>query len=162
MDSAPGAPAPSPGAQASTVNRGIVVLGERDAYLLRLFLQLQSRGLGTYRIGRLLWPSIPPRTAQKRVQRLLGRARRLGLPVDSPGEALALLARPTDSNGGGPGGPPGRRRVETPGPPFVETTRRRVSTGEEDAVEGTPRLGRTQRLAVAALRALRGGRGWPL
>ncbi len=154
----------APGAGEVGVNSPVYRLGVGEAYRLRLVLQLRARGYGTYRIGRLLWPSLKPRTAQKRVQRLLDWARRLGLPVDRPGEALAMLSpQPSDASGS-PRGPPGRRRVETPTPPFVETRRRRVETGEDGSVGAAPpgaqapvRLGPTQRLAIAALQSL-GGR----
>ncbi|MEB2837249.1 MAG: hypothetical protein GSR80_000836 [Desulfurococcales archaeon] len=143
------------GEEAPVGPRAGLGLSEREAYLMGLILELRGRGLGTYRIGRILWPSLNPRTAQKRVQRILGRARRLGLPVEDPRLALSLL-RAAGLIG---------RPVETPASKNVETTRRRAPGGEDGSVwipgwqrsRGTPRLGPTQRLAVAALASL-GGR----
>ncbi len=53
-------------------------LAPEERYLLREIAGFVLReGLGDYSIGRRLWPSLNPRTAQKRVQRLLARWERL-------------------------------------------------------------------------------------
>lgn len=132
---------------------------ERELYLLRIILEYRARGYGAMRIGRILWPSLKPRTAQKRVQRILAKAESAGIPVEDPEEALMALSHRLGA-------------VETPVSISDETSRRRVSRNEDKSAEGvlalepwesplwgpTPsNLGRTQRLVLAALYSL-GGR----
>ncbi|BAN89924.1 hypothetical protein ACAM_0455 [Aeropyrum camini SY1 = JCM 12091] len=127
-------------------------MSSEERFLLGEIARYALRGLGSYRIGRMLWPSLDPRTAQKRVQRLLDRWERLA----------SLCSR--------------RRRVVSVSVSQFETSRRRVSTGEDDTVLGlrpappggllflpepvlegrVVKLGRTQLLVLAALNSLSG------
>lgn len=71
-------------------------VSERERQLLIEILKLRKRGWGTYRIGGMLFPADRRRTAQKRVQRILDRARQMGVPVNNPDQALALLRKDTE------------------------------------------------------------------
>ena len=131
----------------------VLCLGERERALAELVLTYRSRGLGTYKLGRLLWPNLQPRTAQKRVQRLLARLERLGLPVGDPERALRVLhASSFDCL------KPDEAGDETGVSIYQSESHRDSGEAEDGSVDGGGlRLGRTQRLVIAALRGL-GGR----
>lgn len=109
------------------------MLAAREQLLLSIILYYRERGWGYYRIGRVLWPWLNPRTAQMRVIRILRRY------CGSNGESMDTCKN------------------------FVASTRRLFEEGEDGSegplltYEGPVRLGRTQRLVIAALRSL-GGR----
>lgn len=103
-------------------------LATRECLLVALIKQYRDRGWGTYRIGRLLWPYLNPRTAQKRVQRLLQKWGPSCLNIP------AGVSIDVSINNRG--------------------TRRRGWDPEDVKIT---RLGRTQKLVVAALKTL-GGR----
>ena len=105
------------------------MLSERERVLLGIILEYRKRGFGYWRIGRILFPNLSPRAAQMRVIRLIKRYEK-------------YLKRSTgfrDNNDG--------------------TGTRRLSEGcvDDSGVVGVPRLGRTQRVVLAALKVL-GGR----
>ena len=111
-------------------------LSERERFLYAIVLELRNRGWGSYRIGRFLWPYLNPRTAQKRVQRLLKKieALRSSLLHDvSQHMSQYIVEKPEDR--------PRKVKMEASRGPFT-------SVG---------RLGRTEKLVLAALENL-GGR----
>ena len=127
-------------------------LSQEERFLLGEIARLALEGFGSWRIGRVLWPSLDPRTSQKRVQRLLDRWER----------AVQHHLR--------------RRRVVSTRMSQIETSRRRDGEDEdvsmemrqappgsllflpEPVAEGrVVKLGRTQLLVLAALNSL-GGR----
>ena len=103
-------------------------LSEAERFLLGEISRLALEGLGSYRIGRRLWPNLNPRTAQKRVQRLLAKWGPL-CPKNGAGVSLDVSINP-------------------------EETQRRGRKPEDVSIA---RLGPTLKLVIAALKTL-GGR----
>ena len=105
------------------------MLSEREEYLVKIILYYRNRGLGYWRIGRILFPNLSPRAAQMRVLRLIKRYKKYI-------NRESTLTR--DNNNG-------------------TRSRRQDKEPEDDNVSPVPKLGRTQRLVIAALKSL-GGR----
>ena len=109
------------------------MLSVREQLLISIILYYRERGWGYYKIGRILWPWLKPRTAQMRVIRVLRRY------CGNNGESTDTCKK------------------------FVTTTRRLLEKPDDEdetssfTFEGSLRLGRTQRAVIGALKGL-GGR----
>ncbi|MEB3816318.1 MAG: hypothetical protein LRS46_00010 [Desulfurococcales archaeon] len=120
-------------------------LSEEEKFLLREIARYAREGLGALAIGRRLWPSLNPRTAQKRVQRMIARWERLVRLSCRRGVSEPFFGSETSR----------RRWIRNKDGSVPPST---MLLLPEEVVEGrVVKLGRTQRLVLAALNSL-GGR----
>lgn len=104
------------------------MLSERELYIIELIKFYRSKGWGYYRIGRKLWPYLNPRTAQMRVIRLLKKYEKYNKSQSNPSDKK-----------------------------YSDSIRRLSDIVVDEKIERIPKLGRTEKLVLYALKTL-GGR----